>query len=192
MSTEARMARADEAFPGVGFHGTMNDVAAFDLGRVGAGDAMGGRAVWLGETPNEAVFGSNRAWLESPRGARVMPLRYNPGKQLVVDAQGADFGSVPVDAIKGFPYRGTARASEIVGFAKKKGFSSVRFRSMGDAGSAYEPAGDVIAILEPKNIRSVHAAFDPAKRNSSDLLAAAPMAAGGGLLLASQRNRGMV
>ncbi|NBW16791.1 MAG: hypothetical protein EBR82_53325, partial [Caulobacteraceae bacterium] len=172
MSTEARMARADKAFPATGYHGTTNDVRAFDPDRAGAGDAMHARATWMGETPNEAYFGSNKAWQGSPPpGANVMPLRYNPGKQFVVDAQGAMFDAVPVDGIKGFPYRGTARASEIVGWAQKKGYNSVRFKNMGDAGSAYEPAGDVVAVLDPKRIRSRNAAFDPRNANSPDLLA---------------------
>ena len=39
--------------------------------------------------------------------------------------------------------------------------------------------GDEMAVFDPSQIRSVHAAFDPAKRNSGDLLASL---AGAGLL----------
>jgi SepF-like predicted cell division protein (DUF552 family) len=50
--------------------------------------------------------------------------------------------------------------------------------------------GDEIVVFDPKNIRSVNAAFDPEKSGSSTLLAAAPFAAVGGAGLTSERELG--
>ena len=73
------------------------------------------------------------------------------------------------DAIKTLGV-GSANDSRVVDYLKAKGFD-------GMAPSGYETIS-----FDPKNIRSVNAAFDPAKASSSNLLASRPEAAIGGLL----------
>jgi hypothetical protein len=58
-------------------------------------------------------------------------------------------------------------------WAKQDGLKGVLFKDFNDsAGLAHDPSNH-IAIFDPANIRSVNAAFDPAKKNSSDLLGSA-------------------
>jgi hypothetical protein len=57
---------------------------------------------------------------------------------------------------------------EMVQFLKNKGFDSMRL-----AESTYDrsvaPVFDTLAVFNPSNIRSVNAAFDPAKRDSANI-----------------------
>lgn len=56
---------------------------------------------------------------------------------------------------------------EMVQFLKNKGFDSMRLAEDGYNNGAF----DTLAVFDPANIRSVNAAFDPAKRNSANLMA---------------------
>jgi hypothetical protein len=72
---------------------------------------------------------------------------------------------------------------EMVQLLKNKGFDSMRL-----AESTYDrsvaPVFDTLAVFNPSNIRSVNAAFDPAKRGSANILATA---AGGTISLSALR-----
>jgi hypothetical protein len=71
--------------------------------------------------------------------------------------------------------------------ARKAGAKGVVFKNIKDPGirDTIGPVGNprkpatVVAVFDPKTIRSRFAAFDPAKKNSADLLASV---GGGGLL----------
>jgi len=73
---------------------------------------------------------------------------------------------------------------EMVELLKSKGFDSMRL-----AESTYDrsvaPVFDTLAIFNPSNIRSVNAAFDPAKRGSPNIMASA---AGATIGLSALRN----
>jgi hypothetical protein len=73
---------------------------------------------------------------------------------------------------------------EMVQLLKNKGFDSMRL-----AESTYDrsvaPVFDTLAVFNPSNIRSVNAAFDPAKRGSANLMAGA---AGATIGLSALRN----
>ena len=58
--------------------------------------------------------------------------------------------------------------------AQSQGYDSVLYDGPGTVDGQPE-----IIIFDPANIRSVHAAFDPEKSGSSELLAAVPFAVGG-------------
>jgi hypothetical protein len=66
--------------------------------------------------------------------------------------------------------------------AYKKGFSGYLHR--------YTNGSEELIVFDPRNIRSVNAAFDPEKSTSSTLLAASPFAAVGGAGLTSERELG--
>jgi hypothetical protein len=55
---------------------------------------------------------------------------------------------------------------DMVDFLKSKGYDSMRLAEEGYSGGPFETLG----VFDPKNIRSVHAKFDPAKAGSADLL----------------------
>ena len=58
---------------------------------------------------------------------------------------------------------------------KKHGETSYLFKNVYDSGSptGTEEISDVVAISDPSDIRSIFAKFDPAKKDSSDILASA-------------------
>lgn len=85
-----------------------------------------------------------------PKTGAVFPVYVKPGKQLTVDFKGEKHGRA--DAIKK---------------AIDGGYDSVLLKNHYDVGGV----GDQLVMLDPSNIRSRFAAFDPAKSDSSDLLA---------------------
>jgi len=70
---------------------------------------------------------------------------------------------------------------EMVQFLKNKGFDSMRLAEDGYNNGAF----DTLAVFNPANIRSVNAAFDPAKRSSANLTAGI---LGGAVGLSALRN----
>lgn len=73
------------------------------------------------------------------------------------------------------------------------GFDSQKIKDRGFTGiKMVDSKGDLIeeTIFDPKNIRSVNAAFDPAKKTSSNLLASSPVAALGATALAASTDEG--
>jgi hypothetical protein len=63
---------------------------------------------------------------------------------------------------------------EVVDFLKSKGYDSMFLK---ESSGADEPF-TTLAVFEPNNIRSVNAKFDPEKKDSPQILASAPFAAG--------------
>ena len=75
---------------------------------------------------------------------------------------------------------------EVVEELKRMGYDSMAIKESSFDGAPH----DTVAVFDPKNIRSKHAKFDPAKRNSSNILAsAAPIVATG--LLGANALRGL-
>jgi hypothetical protein len=55
--------------------------------------------------------------------------------------------------------------------AKRDGHKGVKFENLDDAPGLYNRPATHVAIFDPKNIRSTNAQFDPAKKDSADILA---------------------
>lgn len=93
-------------------------------------------------------------------GAAVMPVRLNPGKSKVFDANGRNFRDININ--------------DLAKSAKDEGFDSLIVKNVIDPGNidpAAKKVADTTFIFDPSNIRSRFAAFDPAKTDSADLLA---------------------
>lgn len=78
---------------------------------------------------------------------------------------------VPSDEFGGDPTPTIWKAIEDLGLAddiRKAGYDGLSIEDVAAGGGYGHPA---TLIFDPKNIRSTHAAFDPAKRDSADLLA---------------------
>jgi len=89
-------------------------------------------------------------------GSAVYPA-YVRGNIMDFDAQGQHFRRVNADAFES---------------AQDAGFDGVRIRNVVDPpDSLNSDPVDTVAVFDPSNIRSEFAAFDPAKRDSSNLLA---------------------
>lgn len=179
MSAEARRARGEAAGFNMGetlYHGTASDIQAFDLDRSGeSAGTPGERAVFLSTNPTEAsVYARNAAVAKNGpgafgqganiRGANVMPVVIRPGRQMVVTTEShPDLKSKDGTVM----LYNASRFADIIADARAEGYDTVRFVNVLD--SALEPA-DQIAVLDPKDIRSVNAAFDPDQSQSPNVM----------------------
>lgn len=89
------------------------------------------------------------------------------GQQVYPLMARGNFKDVPAASYSGDAY------SKAIADARAEGLDGVRFVGATDGalGEAAAKQANILAVFDPKNIRSKFAAFDPAKRNSSDLLA---------------------
>lgn len=103
-------------------------------------------------------------------GDGVYSLLARRGNSLEIDAGGNDWLEVPTSATKAisnhFP-TGVGQTDRVAEAARKEGFDSLLVRDVLDQ----HGDGNQLVIFNPANIRSRFAAFDPAKKDSADLLA---------------------
>jgi hypothetical protein len=196
MDEASRMARADEMFPIDAYHGTNKDIKSFDPSARGgvtrAKSAQGahwftddakttasGYADLAGKNEVQKLIDASMAaerrgdWDTAHnliaeaekldqvigRGENVMPVRLR-GKLKEVDMDGAQYDPDDINL------------SKILKDAKAEGFNGVQFNNFSDEAGygVYNPSTHY-AIFDPKNIRSRFAKFDPAMKDSADLLA---------------------
>jgi len=174
------------------FHGTRSDITEFGKPkRAGFGirsieATTGLKPSFTTDSPTQA----SEYALQANRGknAAVYPVRINRG-----DEVGYDFTSDMYMRNRSYlddeymrPLGGSQwlDTMPLYNWAKDVGAKSVRMEGVHDgAGLSHNFPTTVTAIIDPKNIRSRFAAFNPAKRDSADILAsispfAVPMAAG--------------
>lgn len=150
MDQASRMARARE----MGFdtdttwyHGTSAQFDAFDPSKVRDHSIP---SIWHTSSPEAASYFAN---INKDGPPSVMQNKVRNGNQLKVPGP-RPFGGDAFDSI--------------LKKAQSDGYDSVRFGQVIDDGTV----SDQLVILDPRNIRSVNAAFDPAKSDSANLLAA--------------------
>lgn len=164
MSEAARMARADElGFNVEAYHGTMRPDAIDEL-RVSQ-DGTYGKGVYVARDAYDAekYAGFGRV---TQMGGSIYPLKVKGGKYWDVMSQG-----LPRDSFSG-------TNDDIIKELTDRGYIGI-------------DAGNEMVIFDPKNIRSVNAAFDPAKKDSSNILAGAATIGGvgtGAALMATPQN----
>lgn len=176
MDEASRMARAAEYHTDL-YHGTGADISAFTRGR---------RGLWATDDPNIAniyakfsdpAVGRDVRAQAATDGPNVMPLKLR-GKVLTISDQkpgtsGGNGGwstdnlarALGMDPDKLPP--GT-RYRDLMNEAKDRGYSAVKIEGMSDLGGDMQTQW---SILDPSSVRSRFAAFDPAKKDSTDLLA---------------------
>lgn len=165
MSQAARMQRAQEQgfdTEQVYYHGTSSDFDSFRPSKTGEF----GPAVYLTTSPREASSYSKTNTQGANAGQNVIPVMIRANN--LFDANEKDFWSVFKSATD----------SEAIEKAKAAGYSGIRFRRpvsyWDDSLKKVVDTGEMqdhIALFDPANIRSINAAFDPAKRGSSNLMA---------------------
>lgn len=160
MSAEARMARAKAmGFDRPVYHGTSSDFPAFDPAMAGqsTGSLSARQGVWTSPSPQVAAeYAKAPASGAANAGPNVLPLRLRSDRMGRVDLDGSELDLEIAGTIKD---------------AFESGYDSILLR---------HPAGsDYIVAKDPAQLRSIFAAFDPAKKGSSNLLASG---AGAGLL----------
>lgn len=169
MDEASRMARAQE----MGFktreplyHGThAPPFEQFDLDKAGLiNGSPTERAVWF--SPNTEVA-SNFSYpnAKNAEGQRVIPTYVRGSEKVITSAD------LPHIRAYGAPQNLTYNQAEFarqLELARQQGYDSLRFKNVQE----YGPASDQVAVFDPRNIRSVNAAFDPAKASSDNLLSA--------------------
>ena len=119
---------------------------------------------------------------------QVMPAYIRPGKMVEIDAGGVGWDQIPFSAIPpeyqsviptAYTKTGKTKATtdSIVRWLEREvGPDTVRFRNVLDHAAEEPIPSDVTVVLNPANIRSTQAMFDPARINETDPLAANPLA----------------
>lgn len=161
MDAASRMARARE----MGFrtdqpvfHGSASpDITAFDLGRGGAtsGSAVGRMGVSVALDPAVAEEFAQAAAKKSGGNAQTYPLLARKSKAAAIRLSGDEKNN---------------EIAATLGDAWDKGYDAVLLRNYTTPGG--KTGADVLIVKDPAQLRSPAAAFDPAKRNSPDIMGA--------------------
>ena len=159
MSHEARMARAKEIgfdTDNILYHGTAADFDEFklDLGGATSGSRAGSLGVSSSRSPEIANEFAERASLGTMENSSVLPLLHRSSKRGRLTLDGSE---------KNFEVAATLADSW------DAGFDSVLLKNYSTPSGKN---GDVVVVKNPSQLRSVNAAFDPAKSDSANLLAA--------------------
>jgi predicted GNAT family acetyltransferase len=175
MSQKARLARAKEQgfdVDNVYYHGTNKDIEAFDdslFQKFDAGDY--GAGVYLTESPASAsAYAEWRTRGKRGGEANVLPVNVKSGNFYTIYKD----SNLP-DAQQKFPPIDDKEYSKYFSDElKKQGYDGVKVIMRDVDDETGEIVGEFIqelVVFDPKNIRSVNAAFDPAAKDSSKLLA---------------------
>ena len=144
-----------------------------------------------GEVVNVEANGSNWNWLKKN-------IKITSEKTKERKAINKNLGKLFADDFK---YNDALSTDDLASWAKSQGFDSIKFNQVKDRGpqgvfaneQSSMPSNNA-AIFDPKNIRSRFAAFDPMKKESSNLLAQfgalAPTATMAAYLYNQERNKG--
>ena len=174
MREAARMQRAKDAgfdtsqtyYHGAsrGGYNVTSDIKSFDPDKVGDKWGQDRDGFFFTTNPDEAnYYATTNGVGENVDGGAVYPTLQRSDNPLVIDSTDdidlAGEGSVA--------YWDT-RHKDLTSKAKAAGHDSIKLIDRGVYGDDLD---SMVVALDPKNIRSVNAAFDPAKKDSANLLA---------------------
>lgn len=171
MSPEARLARAREQgfdTDTTWYHGTHTDFSEFKKGvDTNFGGAQAAFGHFLTDNPKYADLFTRPAYNGQPGGPQIMPLRTRGNfKDLDISVLD-DLEKLGSHDDWNLAQTATPKAQALVEQLKAEGYDGVRFS--GVTGRSFG-AADELAIFDPSNIRSVNAAFDPARAGENGLL----------------------
>jgi hypothetical protein len=200
MDEPARMARAKaDGFDTdtVLYHGTRRDFEAFDINRgidggfgthLGTKDqshdiirSYGNEKYRLGEefSPNSNIIPVH---IKAKNLLRLKDHKTWSADQILSQLAWLD-NPIEIPRAK-FSDPFNPKLPEIRKALEEKGYDGIIYQNRYEGSKRGE---DSYIIFDPKNIRSKFAKFDPKNRNSSDLLAAAPLVGGAGAVAAKER-----
>lgn len=191
MSEPARMQRAREQGFDVDtpyYHGTSNarGLEEFDRGRAGSQSGSGEDAIFLTDSPARAnryagdvpADPTPEQWekAKSAFGHTDESLRETMRRNDPTPGVFKTYVRGPVREIDWVAYTGSRRFDDqamkrLIAEERARGRDArnIRIRNMDDGGG--DPQASTLVVLEPRNIRSTTAAFDPSQSGSSKLLA---------------------
>lgn len=159
------------------YHGTYSDIAAFDPAYANSARKTGtpsGTAAVVTSDPSIAnTYAIDKRMLDFapkyPYGANVMPLMIRKGDNLSVSGRGKYWNE-----INNSRYPGASETNDIASIALQRGKDSATIRNVIDSARLAESkkTADTTFLFNPSQLRSRFAAFDPARTNDPDLLAA--------------------
>ena len=172
MASDPRLARAREQgfdTDQVWYHGTdSDDFDAFDLDMSGQ-NSDAPRGIFLTESPEHAAtYGEN-----------VHAVYVRRGETETVDWGGRGWDGSGPDDFDDY-YNINERAAEAREWRGADTFEAQNIIDEGPKGQGYSWGEKTLVVFDPKDIRSINAQFDPAKKDSANLLAGV---AGGGVAL---------
>ena len=190
MDTPSRMARAKEQGFDVDtpmYHGSSkggyndtHDIKAFDLDKAGDKWNQDEGGFFFTSNPEEANYYATTDSTGRTVNGAVYPTFLKTKNPLIIDSK----NDLDLASEQGVGYWDN-RHEELMKKARDGGYDSIRLIDRG----AYEDGYDVMSVvLEPENIRSVNAKFDPAKTGSSNLLASNPVATAGAVGMSANAN----
>jgi len=146
------------------YHGTDREFKAFDLARSGSttGVAPARMGVWATRDPEIANEFATMAHEKTGGAPQVYPLLHRASSPVSVRLEGNEMNHEIAATLDHF---------------WSQGHDSVMLRNYT---SPAGKTGDILVVRDPAQLRSPYAKFDPAKRNSAELLAGI----GGGAVLA--------
>lgn len=138
------------------YHGTKADIPAFDLSKSGQNTGIGANAIWATDTPDKAWYFANYGGMTGTENVLPMYAR-------------SDFPrTINADGIENVLNRNGKQ--EIKNMLNNGNDQITLTKSIdGD-----DIMGRVMAIKNPNQLRSVFAAFDPALKDSSNLISVKP------------------
>lgn len=159
------------------YHGTYSDIAAFDPAYANSARKTGtpsGTAAVVTSDPSIAnTYAIDKRMLDFapkyPYGANVMQLMIRKGDNLSVSGRGKYWNE-----INNSRYPGASETNDIASIALQRGKDSATIRNVIDSARLAESkkTADTTFLFNPSQLRSRFAAFDPARTNDPDLLAA--------------------
>jgi hypothetical protein len=154
------------------YHGTNQDITAFDTSRAGhtSGSSAAGRGVWAALDPETATEFANLAAGKQGSGQNILRLLHRTERPGVIHLTGDE---------KNLEISGALQD------AWDNGYDAVMLRNYTTPGG--QTGRNILVVKDPAQLRSPNAKFDPAKRNSSDLLAGI---AGASLIAPAMLNSG--
>jgi hypothetical protein len=149
--SRATRALAGRFHPATWYHGTASDFPAFDPAHLAQGNPLypGSQGFWFARSPQTADYFARNASGEAPN---ILPTRLRLGRARQFEWD---------------PNLMNHEVSATLNSLRADGYDSAIIRNyrIGDT-----PPSDVAVIFQPQNIRSVHAAFDPTRADSPNLL----------------------
>lgn len=124
-----------------------------DLTRSTARSPVSKLGVSLAEQPAVAEDFANLASQNASEGSALLPLRFRADKVGSIDLQGDELNSDIYGAVVD---------------SWKEGFDAIHFKNYT---TPQGKKGSFVLVKDPSQVRSVNAAFDPAKKDSANLLA---------------------
>ncbi len=200
MSHAARMQRAEDLgfdTSKVYYHGTLDDIAAIDPSRAGSRWGHDEAGFFATTDPESASwYGSDKG--RAAQGGNVLPVMSSHKNPMIVERGGGHGGVYIPETGRALPEAWDEEGEYLLDRARAGGHDAILYRNDPEIfDPEYHSAEDIkdfarhemLVSLDPSQIRSVNAAFDPAKKSSADLMGSADIgllggiAAGGGAAL---------